>query len=327
MFGVNLPFLHGNWIDLIIIIILFWFFWEGIGKGFITGIVDLSALFASSLIALKTYWVFSFLLVGNFSLPKGISDAVGFLLAGIIGEALFTTAANFIIRRIPQSFFSSRIEKTLGFIPSFLNGLLLVAFFLTVLLALPINPALKSAIISSKIGSPIVLKTQGFERTLNNVFGGAINDTLNFLTVNKDDENIDLRFIAKKFTVDNVSEEQMWSLINQERKKINLPPLSSDANLQTLAREHAQDMLTKGYFSHNTPEGLTPFDRMKNKNINYQAAGENLAFAPNVEIAHVGLMNSPGHRKNILNQDFGKVGIGVIDAGVYGKMFVQEFTN
>ena len=327
MLGVTLPFLHGNWIDLIIIIVLFWFFQEGIGKGFITGIVDLLALFTSFLIALKTYWLFSLLLVGNFSLPKGIADAVGFLLAGIIGEVIFTTVANFIIQRLPEGLFTSRLGKTLGFIPSLLNGLLLVAFFLTVLLALPVNPALKSTIISAKIGSPIVLKTQGFERTLNNVFGQAINDTLNFLTVNKDDENIDLRFTAKEFTIDNVSEEQMLSLINQERKKINLPPLFSDSELQTLAREHAQDMLTRGYFSHNTPEGLTPFDRMKNKNINYQAAGGNLAFAPNVEIAHLGLMNSPGHRKNILNQDFGKVGIGILDGGVYGKMFVQEFTN
>lgn len=52
--------------------------------------------------------------------------------------------------------------------------------------------------------------------------------------------------------------------------------------------------------SSNTPEGLTPFDRMK---------------------------NSPNTEKNILNQDFGKLGIGVIDTGVYGKMFVREFTN
>ncbi|KKR88441.1 MAG: SCP-like protein extracellular [Candidatus Gottesmanbacteria bacterium GW2011_GWA2_41_12] len=66
---------------------------------------------------------------------------------------------------------------------------------------------------------------------------------------------------------------------------------------------------------------------MKNAGIFYTEAGENLAFAPNVNIAHAGLMNSPGHRANILSPDFGKVGIGVIDGGIYGEMFVQKFTD
>jgi uncharacterized protein YkwD len=57
------------------------------------------------------------------------------------------------------------------------------------------------------------------------------------------------------------------------------------------------------------------------------SAGENLAYAPSVAIAHEGLMNSPGHRENILRASFNKLGVGVIDAGVNGKMFCQEFTN
>jgi uncharacterized protein YkwD len=66
---------------------------------------------------------------------------------------------------------------------------------------------------------------------------------------------------------------------------------------------------------------------MDKANIKYMLAGENLALAPDVEIAHNGLMNSPGHRANILNSDYGKVGIGCMDGGMYGKMFSQEFTN
>jgi uncharacterized protein YkwD len=66
---------------------------------------------------------------------------------------------------------------------------------------------------------------------------------------------------------------------------------------------------------------------MHDARINYSAAGENLALAPTTEFAHDGLMNSPGHRANILNGQFRRVGIGVMDGGIYGKMFVQEFTN
>ena len=63
------------------------------------------------------------------------------------------------------------------------------------------------------------------------------------------------------------------------------------------------------------------------KDIEYSLAGENLALAPTVETAHKGLMNSKGHRENILDEDYRQMGIGVIDNGVYGKMFVQVFTD
>jgi len=97
--------------------------------------------------------------------------------------------------------------------------------------------------------------------------------------------------------------------------------------LQPVGRAHAADMLKRGYFSHYTPEGLSPFDRMEQAGITYLYAGENLAFSPNVTLAMQGLMNSPGHRENILSEHFGRVGIGVLDAGVYGEMFVQEFRD
>ena len=85
--------------------------------------------------------------------------------------------------------------------------------------------------------------------------------------------------------------------------------------------------ISQGYFSHYNPEGESPFDRMEKAEINYLAAGENLALAPTVTLSHQGLMNSPGHKANILSPDYGKIGIGVIDGGIYGKMFVQEFTD
>ena len=86
-------------------------------------------------------------------------------------------------------------------------------------------------------------------------------------------------------------------------------------------------MLARGYFSHYTPEGLSPFDRMNQAHISFTYAGENLAFSANVQLAMQGLMNSPGHKANILSSHYHKIGIGVIDAGIYGEMFDQEFTD
>jgi uncharacterized protein YkwD len=119
----------------------------------------------------------------------------------------------------------------------------------------------------------------------------------------------------------------MLALVNGERTSRGLAPLVMDAALQALARAHGVDMFQQGYFSHTGRDGRSPFDRMHDAHITYTAAGENLALAPSTEFAEQGLMNSPGHRANILNPRFRRAGIGVLDGGVYGMMFVQEFTD
>ena len=103
--------------------------------------------------------------------------------------------------------------------------------------------------------------------------------------------------------------------------------MKADRKLTEVGRAHCLDMFKRSYFSHYTPEGSSPFDRMREAKINYTFAGENLAYAPSVEIALQGLMNSKGHRENILRAEFGHLGVGIIDGGLSGKMFCQEFTN
>jgi len=128
--------------------------------------------------------------------------------------------------------------------------------------------------------------------------------------------------VAADLTAD---EQKMLNLINQERAKEGLSPLKPNSELVRLARLKAKDMISKGYFSHTSPTYGSPFDMMKSAGVSYRYAGENLAGASGVETAHKNLMNSPGHKANILNKSFTEVGIGIIDGGPYGKMFVQMF--
>jgi uncharacterized YkwD family protein len=120
-------------------------------------------------------------------------------------------------------------------------------------------------------------------------------------------------------------EQQMVDLVNQERTSRGLKALTVDMRLVKLARMKSQDMIDKGYFDHNSPTYGSPFDMMKNAGITYRTAGENLAGHRTVQGAHTGLMNSPGHRANILNANFTHIGIGIVDGGRYGKMFTQHF--
>jgi len=125
----------------------------------------------------------------------------------------------------------------------------------------------------------------------------------------------------------NADEQKMVDLVNQERARVGLAPLQVDMTLVKLARMKAQDMIDKGYFSHTSPTYGSPFDMMKAAGVQYRYAGENLAGAPTVESAHTNLMNSSGHRANILNSNYTRVGIGIVSGGPYGKMFVQMFTG
>lgn len=322
-----------NWIDILIIFIFTFYIIEGYAVGFISGVIDFISFLFSFLIALKSYMFFGGLLTKFASLSIGFSNALGFMLAAFVSEFVVSFfLKKFAVLKIIKNVYSDskflRINNILGIIPGAASSAIILTFFLTLIISLPLSPNLKNYIFSSKFGSVLISNSQGLEKSLNAVFGGAVSDTLNFLTVEpKGDESLNLHFATSEFSVDAKSEQEMFRMVNSERVKNSMPALTFDNSLSEVGRKHCKDMFQRGYFSHYTPEGLSPFDRMDKAGISYSYAGENLALAPNVTTAMQGLMQSPGHKANILSPNFGKVGIGVIDAGVHGEMFCQEFTD
>lgn len=120
-------------------------------------------------------------------------------------------------------------------------------------------------------------------------------------------------------------QQHMLDLINQERSKVGVAPLKIDSKLQKMAQVKAEDMVAKSYFDHTSPTYGSPFDMMKKFGISYTSAGENIAGNSTVNKAHTALMNSPGHKANILKSSFNYIGIGVTTSPKYGKMFAQDF--
>jgi uncharacterized protein YkwD len=107
-------------------------------------------------------------------------------------------------------------------------------------------------------------------------------------------------------------EMQMYDVTNAVRAKFGLKPLGWEEKARTSSRLHSQDMAINDYFSHTSQKGLSPFDRMESAGIRYIYAGENIAMGfPSSIFAHEALMNSLGHRKNILNINYTHVGMGV----------------
>ncbi|MBX2805304.1 MAG: CAP domain-containing protein [Hyphomicrobiales bacterium] len=126
-------------------------------------------------------------------------------------------------------------------------------------------------------------------------------------------------------------------LVNQERTSRQLPPLTLERKLTQIAQSHADDMLARDYYSHNSPEGMTVSGR-------YEAVGgdpwlltaENIAKCDGcktpidesyVRQMHEGWMNSPGHRANILRKGLTEFGYGLVIG--QGKMLyaVQTFSG
>jgi len=107
-------------------------------------------------------------------------------------------------------------------------------------------------------------------------------------------------------------EQQLFDLTNAARVRNGLSALIWDDPTSGTARKHSVDMAQNDYFSHENQQGLSPFDRMKEDNIKFRSAGENLAYGQTSSIfAHEGLMNSAGHRENILLDTYSHLGTGV----------------
>lgn len=111
-------------------------------------------------------------------------------------------------------------------------------------------------------------------------------------------------------------EQEVIRLVNVERAKAGLKALTEDWELSRVARYKSQDMHDLRYFSHTSPTYGSPFDMMKAFGIRYRTAGENIAMGYRTPAAVVqGWMNSPGHRANILNASYTKIGVGYVASG------------
>ena len=106
--------------------------------------------------------------------------------------------------------------------------------------------------------------------------------------------------------------QQLFDLTNADRVKHGFSILKQSDQVAETARKHSTDMAQNHYFDHENLQGQSPFDRMTADGLSFTQAGENLAYGqPSAIFAHEGLMNSPGHRKNILHKEFTYLGIGV----------------
>lgn len=126
----------------------------------------------------------------------------------------------------------------------------------------------------------------------------------------------------KSSTLEKSYETLLYEITNAERKAKGVSILQYSTDISNVARGHSVDMGKHDYFNHDNLNGESPFDRLANGGILFRNAGENIAMGyTNPYFAHEALMNSLGHRKNIVSTNYTQHGVGVFFAEwTYGSI-------
>lgn len=316
-----------NVVDLILGIVVLLAIIVGWSRGFILGLLDIIT-WAGSIILAFMYYPYAAKWIGNIANLGAWLLPIAFLLTALVARILIGIITGFIRRSVPINTNDSALNKFLGIIPGAINGWLWAIIFSTLFLALPLTDRITAAARDSRFAGKLAMQSEWANRQFAAVFSDAVKQTMNSLTIRpQSSEKIALLYTHKNAVARPELEEQMLGMINKERTARGLKPLAPDPEMKPVARAHSNDMFAQGYFSHVDPEGKNPFQRMKDANINFGTAGENIALAQTVEIAHSNLMNSPGHKANILNPAFNRIGIGILDGGFHGLMITQDFRD
>jgi stress response protein SCP2 len=139
--------------------------------------------------------------------------------------------------------------------------------------------------------------------------------------------------LARDFGVD-VKEEtpqagplgEVVERTNAERARHGLAPLTTDARLAAAAHAHSADMVRRGFFAHENPDGKQVWDRAVTAGYAYRKVAENIAAGQRTAEEVVrGWMESQGHRANILDRDLTQIGVGRAEGGSYDVYWTQVF--
>jgi uncharacterized protein YkwD len=317
-------------VDATIILMIAYAAYAGSRRGLLLVAMESISLLLSTFIAVLAYRSVGPLLRFT-GLTESRARIIGFMAVWILVEISFSLFVRLVaLPRLRRYLGQNPIERVLA---SVVNAFKVVAIIVVAIIAfdnLPISATTKDSVDKAVIPKYVLSSTPRLAEAWSQGLGRDISESLSFFVITTDPESvqrIELNFTTTSGHVDEAAENAMLSMINHERTSRGLLPLKLNLGARTVARAYSARMLAEGYFSHIDNDGHTPFDRLRAGNVPFGAAGENLALAPTLLLAHNGLMNSPGHRANILSIHYRTVGIGIVDAGSNGLMITQDFTD
>ncbi len=316
-------------VDLILFVTLLLAAVDGLRRGFIVHAGDSASLALSAWVAFQYYGPLADRLVMEYNVSPVKARLLAAAVLYAVVQVVSIVLLHGVYRRVPERFARSWTNRLLGTVPSLAKVGVFCGIVLTVLGAVPV-PALHKAVSASRLSPPLLTTGRAAERFL----GLAVKRAIERAFAHHPMEPAEgTRVAIPKVTqawelrVRPDLENRMLIMLNQERRQRGLPSLREDPRLREMARAYSMEMWNQGFFGHVNPQRRDVVDRARTRGIRFHFIGENIALAPDLRTAEDGLMHSPGHRANILDVHYHRVGIGIVLAGSNGLMVTQEFRD
>lgn len=321
-------------LDAVVVVLFALVLVRGWYRGFVREAMDLVGLIVGTILAFRLAPAVGAVV----SSLANVSTDAGRVIGGLIvffGVGVGAALATLAIRRRFQLPGLNLVNRAGGAGLAAAWGVFLATLLLTVAAILPMPRAVADQLDGSTITRALTDPTGVPQEVFSQLAGDRIVATLINLrdtfgtnqVVIGPGETIELPAAAEgEVETDSAAAAEVFDLLNRARVDAGLDPLAWSDALAEVGTDHAIEMYRDGYFAHDSPKTGDVGDRLASAGLTYRLAGENLALAATPDDVHQGLMDSPGHRANILGAGYRRVGIGVV-IGPLGLMTVQVFTG
>lgn len=321
-------------IDFVLGIFFAALFARGWLRGFVKEAMDLAGLILGIVVAFRLSPEMGEFLSGW----TGLSDTPARLVGGFIVFVLVGVAAAFGAHYLAKMVSRPGLNMSNRFLGASFAlgwGWFLATLVLSLLVVLPLPQSYVETMERSIITDTLTNPELATQNMFHAVAGDHVLESLlalqrvvgNKQIIITEGERLELEPIDReRLSASPQVAEEIFQLLNRSRIEAGVDPLAWSDGLAPVGEAHAFEMYTEGYFAHDSPRTGSVGDRVTAAGITYRLAGENLALAASPQMVHEGLMESPGHRENILRPEFRRVGIGVVE-GPLGLMVVQVFSG
>jgi uncharacterized membrane protein required for colicin V production len=301
-------------------------------RGFVKELLDLIGLIVGLAVAFRLSAPLGDFLSDRFdTTPEWARIGAGIALFLIVGAGM-ATAAHYLGRvvRMPGLNLANRLAGS-GLALAW--GIALILVVTSVLRALPMPPGVDEQLDDSAVVTVLASPESPTQQLFQDVVGDEVLDTLLALgpliggrnVVLDGDDVVEITPASQDELVEDPGgADEVFRLVNDARAQAGVPPLAWSNSLAVVAMGHVMDMYTNGFISHVSPTTGTVADRVRAARISLSVVGENLALAATPRSIHAALMDSDGHRANILRTSFDRIGVAAVD-GPLGLMVVQVF--
>lgn len=305
---------------------------RGWWRGMVRELVDLVGMILGVVVAFRLSGPFGDFITVRFDVaPELARLGAGLVLLIVVGASLSIAGASLSkLMKLPGLNLTNRL---LGSVLALGWGMVIALAVISLVRALPFPPETDQALDRSEVVQAVAGEGAFPRKLFLALAGDEVLTSLAALEplvgserlVLDADDRVEITPASEDDLADEVdSAELIFELVNRERVAASLNLLVWSDGLTAIAHSHAMEMYRDGYVSHVSPVTGTVTDRVDLAGIPLVSVGENLALAATARAVHSGLMDSDGHRANILAVHFDRVGIAAV-RGPLGLMVVEVF--